>query len=147
MDASSSFPFSGFSGSCCINELMSYLLPTWALKITLPTFGLKAPVIIRVKVKKREQMLVFIALHYRGYTSLEVKGWCLSVESNHAQQVMNGHARLWERFDSMFDSSYLSVYHFSWLRLYTYVHAAGHHLLAYQSLHSFQYQHSTHFHF
>ena len=97
---------------------MSYLLPTWALKITLPTFGLKAPVIIRVKVKKCEQMLVFIALHYRGYTSLEVKGWCLSVESNHAQQVMNGHARLWERFDSRFDSSYLSVYDFSWLRLY-----------------------------
>ena len=38
-----------------------YLLPTWARKITC-------------QVKKWEQTLLFIAIHYWGYTSLEVKG-------------------------------------------------------------------------
>ena len=37
----------------------------------LPTFWLKAPVVIRVKVKRCE---LFIAMHNWGYTSLEVKG-------------------------------------------------------------------------
>ena len=40
----------------------------------LPTFLLNAPVVIRVKVKRCEKMLLFIAMHYRGYTSLVVKG-------------------------------------------------------------------------
>ena len=34
------------------------------------------PVVIRVKVKRCEQTLLFIAMHYWGYTSLEVKGLC-----------------------------------------------------------------------
>ena len=38
--------------SCCLNEEKGYLLPTLARKITLPTFRLNAPVIIRAKVKK-----------------------------------------------------------------------------------------------
>ena len=40
----------------------------------LPTFRLNAPVVIRAKVKRCEQTLLFIAMHYWGYTSLEVKG-------------------------------------------------------------------------
>ena len=36
-------------------------------------FRLNAPVIIRAKVKEAQTMLLFIAMHYRGYTSLEVK--------------------------------------------------------------------------
>ena len=51
-----------------------YLLPTLARKITLPTFRLNAPVVFRAKVKRCEQTLLFIAMHYWGYTSLEVKG-------------------------------------------------------------------------
>ena len=38
-------------------------------------FWLNAPVVIRAKVKKCEQTLLFIAMHYWGYTSLEVEGW------------------------------------------------------------------------
>ena len=40
----------------------------------LLTFRLNAPVIIRVKVKRCEQTLLFIVVHYWGWTSLEVKG-------------------------------------------------------------------------
>ena len=40
----------------------------------LPTFWLNAPVVIRVKVKRCKQMLLFIPMHYWGYMSLEVKG-------------------------------------------------------------------------
>ena len=40
----------------------------------LPKFRLNAPVIIRAKVKRCEQTLLFIAIHYWGYTSLKVKG-------------------------------------------------------------------------
>ena len=41
----------------------------------LPTFQLNAPVVIRLKVKRCEQMLLFIAMHYWGCMPLEVKGW------------------------------------------------------------------------
>ena len=44
--------FSDFSVGFCINEEKGYLLPTQARKITLPTFRLNAPVIIRAKVKE-----------------------------------------------------------------------------------------------
>ena len=37
-------------------------------------FRLNAPVVIRAKVKEVWTALLFIAMHYRGYTSLEVKG-------------------------------------------------------------------------
>ena len=37
-------------------------------------FRLNAQVIIRAKVKEVQTMLLFIAMHYQGYTSLEVKG-------------------------------------------------------------------------
>ena len=40
----------------------------------LPTFRLNAPVVFSVEVKKYKQMLLFIAIYYQGYTSLEVKG-------------------------------------------------------------------------
>ena len=45
-----------------------------SLENNLPTFWLSVPVVIRVKAKKCEQMLLFIAMHYWGYTSPEVKG-------------------------------------------------------------------------
>ena len=45
-----------------------------SLKNSLPMFRLNAPVIIGAKVKKCEQTLPFIAAHYWGYTSFEVKG-------------------------------------------------------------------------
>ena len=38
------------------------------------TCRLYAPVVIRVKVKRCEQTLLFVAMHYWGYTSLEVRG-------------------------------------------------------------------------
>ena len=44
--------FSGFSVGFCINEEEGYLLPTTARKITLPTFRLNAPVVIRAKKNK-----------------------------------------------------------------------------------------------
>ena len=52
----------------------------------LPTFRLNAPVIIRAKVKKCEQTMLFIAMHYWGYTSLEVKGRedCSSLRFHHS---------------------------------------------------------------
>ena len=50
-----------------------YLLPTLSAKNNLPIFRLNAPVVIRAKVKKCEQILPFIAMHYWGYMSLEVK--------------------------------------------------------------------------
>ena len=67
--------------------LLSWLLYTckWRMRLSvtnftlennLPTFWLNAPVVIRAKVKKCEQTLLFIAMHYWGYTSLEVKGLC-----------------------------------------------------------------------
>ena len=43
--------FSDFSVGFCINEEKGYLLPTLARKITLLTFRLNAPVIIRAKVE------------------------------------------------------------------------------------------------
>ena len=57
--------------SWLLHEWKGYLVPTWAWKITCQRF---APVIIRAKVKRCEQTLLFIAMHYWGYTSLEVKG-------------------------------------------------------------------------
>ena len=39
----------------------------------LLTFQLNATIVIRAKVKRCEQTLLFIAMHYLGYTSLEVK--------------------------------------------------------------------------
>ena len=45
----------------------------FSLENILPMFWLNAPVIIRAKVKRCE---LFIAMHYWGYTSLEVKGRC-----------------------------------------------------------------------
>ena len=41
----------------------------------LLTFQLIVPVIIRAKMKKCEQTLLFIAMHYSGYMSMEVIGW------------------------------------------------------------------------
>ena len=38
-------------------------------------FQLNAPVVIRRKWNKCEQTLLFIAIYYWGYTSLEIKGW------------------------------------------------------------------------
>ena len=55
------------------NEEEGYVLPTQ--ENNLPTFRLNAPVVIRANVKKCEQALLFIAMYYWGYTSLEVKGW------------------------------------------------------------------------
>ena len=40
----------------------------------LPTFQMNAPVVIRVKMKRFEQALLFVAMHYFGYMSLKVKG-------------------------------------------------------------------------
>ena len=40
----------------------------------LPMFQLNVPVIIRAKVKRCKQRLLFMAMHYWGYRSLEVKG-------------------------------------------------------------------------
>ena len=65
--------FSGFSVGCCINREEGYLLPIWVRKTTLPTFQLNAPVVIRAKVNWSAKMFLFIARHYRGYTSLEIK--------------------------------------------------------------------------
>ena len=45
-----------------------------SLENNLLTFWLNAPVIIRVKVKRCKQTLLFTVMHYWGYTSLEVKG-------------------------------------------------------------------------
>ena len=45
-----------------------------SLGINLLTFWLNASIVIQSKVKKCEQTLLFIAMHYWGYTSLEVKG-------------------------------------------------------------------------
>ena len=51
------FPFSGFSVGCCINR--EVLLPTWVQKITLLTFRLNAPVVIRAKVKVRKNVAIY----------------------------------------------------------------------------------------
>ena len=62
MSNNTNFPFSGFSVGFCINEEEGYLLPTIARKITLPTFRLNAPVVIRAKVKEvRTKTSLFIA--------------------------------------------------------------------------------------
>ena len=45
-----------------------------SLENNLLMFRLNAPVVIRAKVKEVRTALLFIAMHYRGYTSLEVKG-------------------------------------------------------------------------
>ena len=65
--------FGGFSVGFCINETCYQI---WDRKITCHHFKLNAPVVIRAKVKKCKQTLLFIAMHYWGCTSLEVKGWC-----------------------------------------------------------------------
>ena len=52
---------------------ISYLLPTWAQK-TSERFDWMLQSSSGWKWKKWEQMLLLIATHYWGYTSLEVKG-------------------------------------------------------------------------
>jgi len=66
--------FSGFSVGCCINREKGYLLPTWAQKITCRRFNWMLQSSSGQKWKKCVQTLLFIAIHYWGYTSLEVKG-------------------------------------------------------------------------
>ena len=61
------------SSPCHWRERLS--VTNLSLENNLPTFGLNAPVVIREKVKRCEQMFLFIAMHYCGYMSLEVKGW------------------------------------------------------------------------
>ena len=61
------------SGSI-INSFTWRSVTNVSLENNLPTFWLKAPVIIRAKVKRCEQMLLFIVVHNWGHTSLEVKG-------------------------------------------------------------------------
>ena len=66
----------------------------------LPTFRLNDPVVIRAKVKKCEQTLLFVAMHYWGYTSLEVKGrWGPSLHPHHSgpatQSYISVEALLW----------------------------------------------------
>jgi len=51
------------------------LLPTWARKITCQRFDWMLQLSSGRKWKKCVQTLLFIAIHYWGYTSLEVKGW------------------------------------------------------------------------
>ena len=55
--------FSGFSVGFCINEEK---LPVTNLSSenNSPTFRLNAPIVIRAKVKRSEQTLLFIAMHY-----------------------------------------------------------------------------------
>ena len=72
----------------CMKRRLS--VTNFSLENNLPTFRLNAPVVIRAKVKKYEQKLQFIAMHYWGYTSLEVKGqWgfllppCLPIKPHH----------------------------------------------------------------
>ena len=56
----------------------------------LPMFRLNAAVIIRVKVKRCEQTLLFIAMHYWGYMSLEVKcRWGLLLPASTSQRSSN----------------------------------------------------------
>ena len=66
--------FSGSSVGFCINE-DNLSVTNLSSENNSPTFRLNAPVVIRAKVKRSEQTLLFIAMHYWGYTSLEVKGW------------------------------------------------------------------------
>ena len=47
----------------------------FSLENNLPTFQQNVPVVIRGKVKRCQQTLLFIDMHYWGYMSLEVKGW------------------------------------------------------------------------
>ena len=60
----------------CHNKLLKRRLSVTNLSSenNLQTFRLNAPVVIRVKVKRCKQTLLFIAMHYWGYTSLEVRG-------------------------------------------------------------------------
>ena len=59
-------------------------------KNNLPTFQLNAPVVIRAKERRCEQTLLFIAMHYWGYTSLEVKGrWGLLLPASSSQWSNN----------------------------------------------------------
>ena len=83
--------FSGFSVSCCINREKGYLLPTWAQKITCRHFNWMLQSSSGWKWKKCEQMLLFIAMHYWGYTSWEVKGCedCSSLPASSSQQSSN----------------------------------------------------------
>ena len=57
----------------------------------LPMFRLNAAVIIRVKVKRCEQTLLFIAMHYWGYTSSEVRVGedCSSLPASSSQWSSN----------------------------------------------------------
>ena len=68
-----------------LNREQDYLLPTWARKITCQMFRLNASVVIMAKVKEVRTALLFIAMHYWGYTSLEVKGqWGLLLPPHHS---------------------------------------------------------------
>ena len=65
-------------------SVVSQLLYKWRERLSVTNlssenkFWLNAPVVNRAKVKKCEQTLLFIAMHYWGYMSLDVKGqWWL----------------------------------------------------------------------
>ena len=60
--------------SWLLHKWKDYLLPNLGRKNNLPIFRLNASLVIRAKVKRCKQMLLFIAMHYQGYTSLKVKG-------------------------------------------------------------------------
>ena len=63
----------------------------------LPMFRLNAPVVIRVKVKRCEQMLLFIAIHCWGYTSSEVKGrWGLSLPPSLSLMTTGAETTFWD---------------------------------------------------
>ena len=84
--------FSGLSVSCCINRERGYLLPTWAWKISCQCFKWMLQLPSGQKWKKYDQMLLFIALHYWGYTSLEVTKVgedCSSLSASSLQQSSN----------------------------------------------------------
>ena len=57
----------GLSDKNIINKRLS--VTNLRSENNLPTLQLNAPVVIRVKVKRCEQMLLFIAMHYWGYMS------------------------------------------------------------------------------
>ena len=64
--------FSGFSVGFCIIELA---VTNFSSENNLLTFRLNAPVIIKAKIKEvRTNVAIYIAMHYWGYTALEVKG-------------------------------------------------------------------------
>ena len=84
--------FSGLSVGCCINRERGYLLPTWAWKISCQCFKWMLQLPSEQKWKKYDQMLLFIALHYSGYTSLEVTKVgedCSSLSASSLQRSSN----------------------------------------------------------